>query len=69
MGLLEKGIKDYTTCLKYNPTDGKVWYYKARALALAGKTTEKGVWIFVELFKLIPKHLQSNDVQTRQKNK
>lgn len=40
MGLLKMGIKDYTTCLKYNPTDGKVWYYKARALALAGKTTE-----------------------------
>jgi len=40
MGLLEKGIKDYTTCLKYYPTDGKVWYYKARALALAGKTGE-----------------------------
>jgi tetratricopeptide (TPR) repeat protein len=39
MGLLEMGIKDYTTCLKYKP-DGKVWYYKARALALAGKTTE-----------------------------
>ena len=40
MGLLERGIKDYTTCLKYSPGDGKVWYYKARALALAGKTTE-----------------------------
>ena len=40
MGLLKLGIKDYTTCLKYNPTDGKVWYYKARALALAGKSTE-----------------------------
>jgi tetratricopeptide (TPR) repeat protein len=40
MGLLKLGIKDYTTCLKYNPTDGKVWYYKARALALAGKTIE-----------------------------
>lgn len=40
MGLLKLGIKDYTTCLKYNPTDGKIWYYKARALALAGKTTE-----------------------------
>ncbi len=40
MGLLERGIKDYTTCLKYRPGDGKVWYYKARALALAGKTTE-----------------------------
>ena len=40
MGLLKRGIKDYTTCLKYRPGDGKVWYYKARALALAGKTTE-----------------------------
>jgi tetratricopeptide (TPR) repeat protein len=40
MGLLERGIKDYTTCLKYRPGDGKVWYYKARAIALAGKTTE-----------------------------
>ena len=40
MGLLEMGIKDYTTCLKYIPKDGKVWYYKARAFALAGKTSE-----------------------------
>lgn len=38
--LLEMGIKDYTTCLKYHPTAGKIWYYKARALALAGKTIE-----------------------------
>lgn len=40
IGLLKLGIKDYTMCLKYNPMDGKVWYYKARALALAGMTTE-----------------------------
>ena len=40
VGLLKMGIKDYTTCLKYHPTAGKIWYYKARALALAGKTTE-----------------------------
>ena len=40
MGLLKMGIKDYTSCLKYNPKAGKVWYYKACALALAGKTTE-----------------------------
>jgi tetratricopeptide (TPR) repeat protein len=40
VGLLEMGIKDYTTCLKHHPTAGKIWYYKARALALAGKTPE-----------------------------
>jgi tetratricopeptide (TPR) repeat protein len=39
MGLLKLGIKNYTTCLKYGQ-DGKIFYYKALALALAGKITD-----------------------------